>query len=333
MRLEVGTCSSTPGALSTGTLPFGELSDGTPVGVPIVMMTGVHEGPTLWLSAALHGTELIGVEIIRRLLREVLDPGALSGTIVAAPIANPLSFRAARYTTPEDGGNPHHGMPGSASGTLTQRLSHALAVHGLDQADAVIDLHTNPAPYLSFSALSRVPDVSDDAHERSSALASAFGLTIVERTVSREWQRHMAEYVQAQGKPCIAVHFEGYHRFDEDCIVAGVRGCQNALAHLGMIDAAVEPISTVLVLDHPLYRDDRCDLRAERGGLLHTALRPGDPIGAGDLLATIFNPWGETVEEIRSQRDGIYLGLRAEPNQAVHSGQIAVAIGLREPST
>lgn len=329
--LQIGTCTAVPGTVTKGVLPFGELSDGTPCSIPVLVVTGAAPGPVLWLSAAVHGTEVIGIEVIRRVIREEVDPASLAGTIIAVPIANPLAYRAATYVTPEDYGNPHHGMPGNPNGTLTQRLANALAREGLDKADVVIDIHTNPAPYLSFSALSRVPGATQATYENSAELARVFGLTTVERKVSAAWSRHMAEYVQASGKPCVAVHLEGYHRFDEACVRAGVRGCLNVMSRLGMISREIAPQSGLTILDRPVYRDDRCDLRATRGGLLHAAWQPGDPIREGDVVARVYDAWGDLVEELRSPLDGVFLGLRPGRNQAVFSGDVAVAIGLFEP--
>mgnify|MGYP001576023870 CR=1 FL=1 len=95
MRAGFGRIVAAPGEVVWGIEPYGELADGTPVGIPIIVARGREDGPTVWLCAALHGTELYGVEVVRRIMREVVDPAVLRGTILSTPAANLPAVRAA----------------------------------------------------------------------------------------------------------------------------------------------------------------------------------------------------------------------------------------------
>ena len=115
-----------PGQLARGRIVAGWLDDGSPVEIPLLVLHGAAPGPVLWLGATLHGIEIIGVEIIRRVMREAVDPAALRGTIVGAPIQNPLAFQDHKYGTPRDGLNINRFFPGNPNGSISERLAHAL---------------------------------------------------------------------------------------------------------------------------------------------------------------------------------------------------------------
>ena len=116
--LSVGDVQAAPGEMAFGRLVPGRMAWSQELSVPTIVVNGAHEGPRLWLSAVVHGPEATGTEVIRRVLREELDPTKLRGSIIALPIANPLAFQAATYDTPEDGYNLNRVFPGNRPQTV-----------------------------------------------------------------------------------------------------------------------------------------------------------------------------------------------------------------------
>src|SRR5262245_17569101 len=106
--------------------------------MPLLVAHGAEAGPTLLLTAGMHGVEVGGAEVVRQVLRERLDPAALRGTVVAAPILNPFAFRAAEMNTPEDELNLNRVFPGNPNGLLSHRLAATIMYELAMPADYLI---------------------------------------------------------------------------------------------------------------------------------------------------------------------------------------------------
>ncbi len=155
--LDIAGISVPPGQRRLGKIPCGELPDGTVIHQPLIVVNGASEGPLLWLGAGLHGTEIPGMEVIRRVTREAVDPGHLRGGIVAAPLLNPFSFHQHQMLTPQDGYNLNRVFPGDEAMLLSHRLAAQIA-RLADPCDACIDFHANPTPALQFSIVKHTGD-------------------------------------------------------------------------------------------------------------------------------------------------------------------------------
>ena len=127
-----------PGELGRIRVPVGEQNDGNPVWFPLLVQRGQGAGPIVWINGVIHGTEIAGAEIIRRVMDDLRARKDLSGTVLGAPITNVLAYRSGTYVALEDHSDPHQSFPGNARGTLSERLAHAIATVGLDRADDAI---------------------------------------------------------------------------------------------------------------------------------------------------------------------------------------------------
>src|SRR5688572_11045848 len=200
-----------PGQLARGRIVGGWLDDGSPIEIPLLVLHGAAPGPVLWLGATLHGIEIVGVEIVRRVMREAVDPAALRGTIVGAPIQNPLAFQDHKYGTPRDGLNINRVFPGNPNGSISERLAHALYREGIEKADIVVDIHANTAPAHPFVILR---GGTDEVHRRARQLAEAYGLTILESAPkpASPGEKHLAGLLMdaalRDGKPAVTLEYE-----------------------------------------------------------------------------------------------------------------------------
>ncbi|MBI4278097.1 MAG: succinylglutamate desuccinylase/aspartoacylase family protein, partial [Armatimonadetes bacterium] len=219
---EIGTVRCEPGTRATGYIESVYLRDASQVRIPLIVLHGNGPGPVLWVGAAVHGNEIPGWEVIRRLTREVLDPRTLRGTLVAAPVQNPLGYMESSRLTPQDGMDINRIFPGDPNGSLTQRLAHDLFHQGLARADAVLDIHSNAPSAVSFNIVRS--GGKGPQWEAQFALAEVFGISIAVSPVGEAAIRGgtLHDAVVAAGKPALTVELSGAHFWEEPSVRAGV---------------------------------------------------------------------------------------------------------------
>jgi predicted deacylase len=310
-----------PGTMEYGTLPALELADGTIVDFPIIVAAGAEAGPTLFVGAGVHGDEITGVEAAHQVMRD-LDPAGLRGNVICMPIQNPLAvqmqYRTALQLTIKSSldqtpGDPSLCFPGDPGGNTVQQMAHTI-FEVMTMADAVIDLHT-PAtggrymPFVFPPALTVGP-----AAVRARELAKAFGPAIVLDTDHGAYITPQMAHMQLgeRGIPAFGMETGEGGKLEEDLAIEVAEGIANVMRFMDMIDGEV--------IEHdPLIASSFTMIRATRGGLLHTTRDLGDDIVAGDLLATVTDRYGRTVEEIHAPHDGVLV--RATTLASIASGE------------
>src|SRR5579875_2646809 len=314
---EIGTVRVGPGNLGTGYIDSAYLRDGTRVRIPLVVAHGAAPGPMLWVGSAVHGDEIPGCEVIRRLMRERLDPRALRGTVVAAPVQHPVAFLTCARLTVHDGVNINRVFPGDAAGTLTQRVAHDLFHQGVARSDAVLDIHSNAIGAVCFNIVRT--GGSGPAWDGQWTLANAFGISV---SVGPVGQLGLAGTLQdaaiQAGKPALTVELSGGYVWEEPSVRAGLLGVLNVMKALGMLDGAPEPQTEVPVI--PGRLTNRRYLVCDKGGLVRP-LRPlGSKVAAGEPVAVLYDVFGEAVETIASPIDGWVITYPVAGNRTAVSG-------------
>ncbi len=321
---EIGDIRVAPGEVGRGTLWEIWLPDSTRVPVPLMVVNGAQDGPTLWLSAAMHGPEISGIEVIRRLVRETLDPARLRGRVVAAPVLNPLAYQAHVMNTPQDGYNLNRVFPGGPM-LLSQRLAAAILERGVLRCDYVLDFHANPHPAMMFSI---VKCAEGRVGEESAALGEAFGLTVITMKLSNEPHRTgtMTDAAMRAGKPALTLELVSWRRLEEPAIRAGVRGTLNVMKRLGMLDGAIEPQGDdVLRLPGRLTRTE---VTSERGGIALPLKGVGDRLARGEPIMRLVDPYGDEVDTLRSPVDGWLMAYPFINSQCLATGDIVAFIAF-----
>lgn len=304
-----------PGSRSTIDLPIMNLSTHTPVNMPVHVVHGRREGPVLVVCAALHGDEINGVEIIRRLLQlSVLK--RLRGTLIAIPIVNIFGFLAQSRYLP-DRRDLNRSFPGSVAGSMAGRLAHFFLNEIVAKATHGIDLHTGAIHRTNFPQLRANLDDAETAE-----LAAAFGVPVVINAGLREGSLRAA--AGEHGIPILVYEAGEALRFDETSIRAGVNGIVRILRHLEMVpkSRAKSKAGTALTI-----RASRWE-RAPTSGVLRAIIEPGKAVRKDELLGIIADPFGENEIEIRSRFDGIVIGHATLP--VVNEGDALFHIGLFE---
>lgn len=283
-----------PGSRAKVELPLAQLYTQTPLNVPIHIIHGRRPGPVLMVSAAIHGDELNGVEIIRRLLRHSALR-RLAGTVLAVPVVNVFGFiHKSRYLP--DRRDLNRCFPGSETGSLGSRMAWQFKTQVLDRATHAVDLHTG-AIYRA-----NLPQIRADlSHPAAAEMARAFGVPVVINSVLGEGT--LREVAEAQGIPVITYEAGEALRFDEASIRAGVRGVLNVMQYLGMTGRR----KTRPPMEPNIARSSIW-VRAECDGMFLPLVALGAWLKEGQLIGRISSPFGGEDVDIRSPCAGILVG-------------------------
>ncbi len=284
-----------PGARRIVDIPLSMMSDHTPATLSVQVIHGRLEGPTVFVSAAVHGDEIIGVEIVRRIARS-LARRRIAGTVVLIPIVNMFGFISQSRYFP-DRRDLNRSFPGSAKGSLAARLANLFLNEVVSRCDYGIDLHSAAVHRENF------PQIRTDLRDsKSRSIAKAFGAPIIVNSALRPGSLRLA--AKECGVPVIVYEAGEGLRFDEYCVRVGVNGVLRVLSSLGMITRG-----RTRAKDTPSHIATQSTWsRADEGGLLRAQKRVGQTVLKGELLGVISDPFGNMECEIRANADGLIIG-------------------------
>lgn len=315
-EMTFGNVTVNSGELGFGYLTSVELKDCTVVRLPIMVMNGAEDGPKFIVSAAVHGSELTGTNVIRRVMREELDPKKLKGIVVALPIGNPLGFQAGNRNAPQDGSYPRFDRPGDPTGSATERMGGAVWDKITSKMDFRIDIHGNSRPCTAFCLCSLHDSRTRDNNEK---IAKATGLTIVYSPPTGTLEG-MGGPLSADFEPVSSVTLELIEagRVTEISTNLGTRAVMNAMKMWGMIEGDIEPQPEEYVWGSG-YVQNGGRLKVNRGGIIHFIKKPGEFIKKDEIVAKTYNPFGDLVEEVKFPFDG-HIRAWSARHQAVNTG-------------
>lgn len=297
--MEVGGKSFRRGEIGRVEIPVARLPTLTMLHLPVTVVRGAEDGPGFFLTAALHGDEVNGVEIIRRVLLEI-DPKRLAGTIFAAPVVNVFGFiHQSRYLP--DRRDLNRSFPGSARGSLASRLAHTLMSEVVEHCDYGVDLHTGSLHRNNWPQI-RV-DLDDGP---ATELAVTFGAPVALHSRPPEGSLRRA----ANRTGVHTVTFEGGEilRFSEHSLEVGAAGVRRCLHHVGMIEhAPPAPEREVQLSRRSPW------VRAPLGGILRMDVELGERVEKDRPLGKIAGPLGEGETVLRSSAAGTIIGLTDNP--------------------
>lgn len=323
--ISVGGIEVKPGSAGHGWFKCGELSDSAEISLPVVVVNGSDDGPVLLLVSTMHGPEITGIEIIRRLYREILDPSQVRGGVIGLPIANPYAYRACSWLTPQDGMNLNRAFPGTPDKWATGRLARLILDSVVAKADYILDYHTMCEPTMMYCNVKRTSKV--DVADRSMAMARAFGLSVVELVVEANMEHRAGTMLEAAaflGKPGLSVELEVWRRMPEHAVTVGTRGTLNVMKHLGILSGELQSQTDVPIVPQTLSWHE---IFADRGGLVQFTKKPYQEVRNGEVIARIRDPFGDVLDNVQSPVGGYLIGYPVFWNQAVGTGEMLAFLG------
>lgn len=336
----IGKVEVEPGQRGFTRLPVTTLLEGAELSIPLHIVHGVAEGPTLGLISGIHGPEHFVIRILREIVLG-LDPQELSGTVLAVPVANPVAFARSKRSTPEediDFANMNRIFPGvrakpafgkgespPSDRSLTEMTAATLAEHFFPQLDYMIDWHCHWDGGLIMMLQNK--EAVGEVGERSRAITRYFNLGIVNENKS-SGTITATGYANSVGVATAIAEIGGGflpERTQRKAIELGVGGTTNVLRYLGMLPG--EPIEP----DPQFSAHVRPHVRPTKAGYLLTQIEPEDmfegeslgvPVEQGQLLAEVYDPYTlEVVEHIVAPVDGlVYMTRRSGPVEAGYHG-------------
>lgn len=304
-----------PGTRAEIELPIARLPSGTWSVMPVAILHGKTPGPTMWVSGAIHGDELNGVAIVRRLLREI-DLTALRGTVIAVPIVNVFAVTGGSRYLP-DGRDLNRSFPGSARGSLASRLAHLFFSTVAERCSFGIDFHTGSRGRENLSQIRC--DLSDPV---TRAAATAFGAPVMIHSNLRDGSIRAA--AAKRGIRVLLFESGEAMRFDRRSIEAGVTGALRVLHHIGMIPGGpsapeADPVGCI----------GSAWVRAGMSGFAHVQAGLGDRVAAGDPVAYVTQSMSRRETPVRARKPGVVIGVLR--TGLVYRGDALVHVAEIEP--
>jgi len=300
-----------PGQQTSISVPVARLYTHTEMAMPVHVVHGRREGPRLFVSGAIHGDEIIGTEIIRRLMKRKRLK-SIKGTLLAVPVVNVYGFlQHSRYSP--DRRDLNRFFPGSEKGSLTSQLAGTVMEQVVQGATHGIDLHAGSNHRANLPQIRAAIDDPETLR-----LARAFKVPVIINARLREGSlRHAAAEL---GIPTLLYEAGEALRFDEVAIRAGLRGVMSVMQALGMLTAKQSPASDM----DPLIADTTSWVRAPISGILRMKVPLGGRVAKNSKIGEIADPFGDEEVEIRSPVSGIVIGRLNLP--LVHRGDAVIHI-------
>jgi predicted deacylase len=292
---EIGDSMVPPGDRATIDLEVSTLANATRMNRPVHVVHGQEKGPVFFLSGVVHGDEIQGLEIVRRVLaHEALN--RMAGTLLAVPIVNAFGFlNHSRYMP--DRRDLNRSFPGSDQGSLASLLADLFFREVVCRAQYGIDLHTAA---LHRSNLPQVRLAPGD--EELMRLAEAFAPPVI--LISKLREGSLRQCAEEKGIKVLLYESGEALRFDEAAIAAGVAGVLRVMKAVGMLSDAP------LVSPHhkPVQSNSSTWVRAPEGGILHSVRQVGDKVGLREPIGIITDPMGTVTVPVFAEDDGIIIG-------------------------
>jgi len=335
--MRIGTAEARRGGVSKGYVDLVSFPTGGTEKAPVMIAQGEGDGPTLWLTANLHGNEVAGIPVVHRIVTEEIAE-RIHGAVVGVVTLNPSGLRSAERTSHYDSRDPNRLFPdfrGDGVTHSTQELINEKMFGHIERtADALIDLHCSNIGSVPFSIRDRVlvkPGEKDapeirELTEMRDAVVDAFGFTPVngsgaERTVEENLHRSLSgACVNKARVPAFTAELGSDYIVESEVVDAAVVGVRNVMRELGMLDGEYEEVPNVADVPHE-FPTLRTSLSSPVSGLLRKRVEPGELVREGEAVAEVTDSFGETKHVVEAPRDGwvtsFQLGMGVEEGSLV----------------
>ncbi|MFA9452824.1 MAG: succinylglutamate desuccinylase/aspartoacylase family protein [Candidatus Aminicenantaceae bacterium] len=320
-RVKVGEVEAGLGQIESGFILVPEGTDGPEIKLPVTIIKGTKPGPTVALTAGVHGYEYVPILTLQRLKKD-LDPSDLTGTVIMVHVVNiPSYFKRTIYTNPHDWKNQNRVFPGKIDGSMTERIAYQVTHEVLDQCDYHLDLHCGDGneDLMTYLYYTETGDPELDRQTRELAINFGFKVIIHVTADRRDFASMCAHASLFQGKPSLTTECGRLGRTDEEDIQSNLTGCFNTLKHLGMMAGSVERRF------EPVWVKTTTYIRSEHDGIFYPLGHSGRHVQKGELLGYLTDFFGNVIQEAIAPNDGIIMYIITTPPMS--KGEPMVKIG------
>ncbi len=310
--IHLGNNEILPGASSKVSYSVGNLPSGTRVAINMEVFRSPKPGPHILIIGGVHGDEINGVEIVRRLLEKPIFNELTLGSVIAVPLLNVHGFINYSRDVP-DGRDVNRSFPGTLAGSLASRVARILTKNVLPQIDAIIDNHTGGQYRYNYPQI-RITKGDKVSYELAKAFKPPF---IIQKTALRGSLRKVAKLAQ---KPCLIYEGGEALRLDGFSIARGVSGIERTLHALRMIDTSQAEERESIDIQNSIW------IRASHAGLFIWSKSSGSRVKKGEPMGTIGDPYGTRRVVVLAPREGYVIGHTNAP--VVGQGDALFHIGF-----
>ncbi len=285
---------------------------GVPWRVPLIVIKGANPGPSLGITAALHGNELNGISTIFKLIKKI-NPQKMCGNLIMAPISNiPGYLQGQRHFN--DNVDLNRIMPGNAKSTSSALYAHNFINKIVKKFDFLLDLHT-----ASFGRVNSLYIRADLENDTARTMAYLQNPQIIVQKYDDVGT--LRSWANDNGIPCITVEIGNPSAFQDNLIDDTLEGVLNTMKHLKMLKGRVKNlIHDTVICEHSYW------LYSSKGGIVEVYPNLTDFVKKGQVVAKVYDVFGQVKEEVRSDREGIVIGKNIKPN--IDAGARLVHVGV-----
>lgn len=310
-ELRLGNIEIFPGSSSMVNYNVGSLPSGNRVSIHMETFRSANPGPHIMIIGGVHGDEINGIEIVRRLLGKETLHHLKAGSVIAIPLLNVFGFINFSRDVP-DGKDVNRSFPGTLAGSLASRVARIITKTVLPQVDVIIDCHSGGFNRFNYPQI-RISKGDEKSHELAVAFNPPF---ILHKGMLNGSLRKTARLAD---KPCLIYEGGEALRLDGYSIARGVTGIERTLHYLGMIDASLDKPRSPIDIERTTW------IRAPQAGLFIWSKSSGAKIKKGEPLGTIGDPYGTQTVSVLASKDGYILGHTNSP--LVNQGDALFHIG------
>lgn len=312
-RLRIADQEIMPGEFREIDINIARLPSHTVIDTPLYIYVGKEPGPVLGLMAGMHGDEINGMEIVRR----IIDGGfhrVNKGAVVCIPVINVYGFLNYSREVP-DGKDINRSFPGSRHGSLASRVAWHITKDVIPAIDFGIDFHTGGAMRTNYPQVRCLLD-----NETNLRLANAFSAPF---TIDSGFRPHsLRQTASKKGKSIIVYEGGESVRFDGHAIEEGINGTLRVMKHLEMTEWAPAPSEPTRVIWTSNW------VRSRHAGLFHPMVKCGSIVEKGQLVGSVTDPFGEFKTNVASQYSGHVIGINNNP--VVNAGDALLHVGMEQ---
>jgi uncharacterized protein len=300
-----------PGESKEIKIKIARLPSHTQIETPIYVVRSLEDGPVLALMAGMHGDEINGMEIVRRIIDGNLNRPK-RGTVICLPVINIYGFLNYSRDVP-DGKDINRSFPGNLKGSLASRVAYHLMKEIIPNIDYGVDFHTGGSNRSNYPHVRCVLK-----NESNEVLANAFHAPFTLDSPFRPGS--LRQSAAKKGKNILVYEGGESLRFDKHAIEEGIEGTLRLMKHLNMIDWAPEAKERNIIIWSSSW------VRAKTAGLFQSNIKLGDMVKRNQWVGTITDPFGEFKEKLKSNQSGYIIGLNNNP--VVNAGDALMHIGV-----